>query len=447
MADMTGTEPFITASVEDVNSTTIALTGDKRKLIKYHSNAKATMTVEPHPDYAINEDTYIIRNGSRTGYGTTYTFNNVESNRFTFSAEDERGVVGTKTVTPTMVNYVRLTCNMASSRPDGDGDMRLYCTGNFFNGSFGAKSNSLTVMYEYTGSDGSGDEGYMTVTKSGNTYSAYVNLSDLNYQASYSFVITAVDMLETVTATESGVRSKPVFHWSGNDFAFEVPVAFNGGVDFENIWLKGDGEYKSRGKINFGDAFADDNTTGRVYIAEQTDDEMDIYAYNSVNIETTKKSPSEGERIGINFTTPKFMINGYELTWGDWTPSLNSSAVSSYEFRQGWYQVVGNVVTIGFYLRANCRTGYNSTLLEISGLSDYAPAVGFNGYGGGVVYNVYSPYEYAFQGWAVATDGKITARLQHCDSNGNLVTSSSIYYPNGGGTITLGGTISYLADL
>ena len=95
---VTGAAPIITASVVDVNDDTYELTGDRSRLIKYHSHAKATMEVEGQYGAAINENLLIIRNGSKSGYGYSCTFDFVESDTFTFFAEDERGYVGSETV-------------------------------------------------------------------------------------------------------------------------------------------------------------------------------------------------------------------------------------------------------------------------------------------------------------------------------------------------------------
>lgn len=362
----TGAAPIITASVVDTNSTTTTLTGNSKKLIRYHSNARAMMTAEPQNGAAIDENYYIIRNGSATGYGDDCTFNNVESNVFTFSAEDDRGYVGTATVTADMINYVRLTCNIANGRPDADGDMYLYCSGNYFNGSFGAQSNSLTVNYSYIGSDGKSGNGNMVVSKSGNTYTAYANVSGLNYQATYSFAITATDKLETVTSTKSAVKSKPAFHWGANDFTFEVPVDFKGG------------------------------------------------------------------------------LSGSTISSGTWTPTLtNTGAVSSYTVRQGWYQKLGNVVTIGWQIKANIRSGYDAYRLVIEGVP-FTPKA--NAFGGGVAHNICIVGGHNFEGWCVDTSCQIIARTQPCNnaSTGNLEIGSSSSYPINGGTVTLAGTICYM---
>lgn len=377
----TGAAPIITASVVDTNSSTIALTGDSSRLIRYHSAAKATMSAEPQGGAAIDENLYIIRNGGATGYGKSHTFYEVEAPAFTFSAEDDRGYVGMKTIKVSMVEYVKLTCNMANSEPDADGDMYLSCSGNYFNGSFGAVYNSLTVQYSYTGSDGSYDSGYMAVSTSGNTYSASANLSGLNYQATYSFTITATDELETVTSTKSAVKSKPIFHWGENDFAFEVPVKFNsaGATTFQNL--------------------------------------------NATNLNATN-----------------LKVSGY-TTCGTWTPSLNVSA--SYTAK-GWYQRLGNVVTIGWYIEGYIDSGHSSTKIEISGIPA-TPAT--NAFGGGLAYKAYVTAGHAFECWCVNTDGKITGRTQPCNntSAGNLnVGSETFNYPMGGDTIKLSGTICYM---
>ena len=428
---VTGAAPIITASVVDTNSTTIALTGNSSKLIRYHSNARATMTATPQNGAAINESLCIIRNGNKVNTASSpysWTFNGTESNVFTFSAEDTRGYVGTATVTANMVNYVKLTCNMANTRPDANGDMYLSCSGNYFNGSFGAQFNSLTVRYSYTGSDGSDGGGDMTVSKTGNSYTAYANLSDLNYQTTYSFVITAADLLESVNSTQSAVKSKPIFHWGENDFAFEVPVNFNSAEEMKfkgDLRLKGDENYGNT--LYFGDG-------SWCYIAEETDDDMAIKAAD------------------LNLKVTNLLLNGDSICYGTWTPSLPYA--SSYSVQQGWYQKIGKCVVIGFNIKANCYSNYNTTGVMITGIP-YDPD--FDAFGGGVAYNLYVTGGFSFEGWGVVTEATISnskyynvivPRLQPCNntSAGNLSISSSACYPSGGGQVTLSGTICYMTS-
>lgn len=437
-------DPVVTGYVEDVNPTTLALTGDSSKLVRFYSNAKATMVAEAQKGAVLDEDLYIIRNGDNTGYGTECTFDNVESNVFTFSAEDDRRNIGKDTVTATMIPYVKLTCNMSNNRPDGDGDMNVACTGSFFNGSFGAVSNTLTVQYRYKVSGGSfGSWKNMTVTKSGNSYFASASQTGLDYQSAYVFECQAIDKLETVSSGETTVASRPVFHWSKNDFVFEVPVTFNGGINdgtmpagvddgytFDgdvditgNLRLKGSGNYGNKLRLGDGDY---------CYISEPTDDCMTIHA-KKITLDA-----SSGVYLG-GYTIPV-------VQYGTWTPALSSSAVSSYTTQYGWYSKVNQAVTVGFYVKATCRSGYTSTTVSISGLP-FTPL--YSAAGGGMCSGVYISAGFDFQCFVAETSGSVTTRVQACNntSAGNLSTSASgCFYRSSGGEITLSGTITYMTS-
>lgn len=434
----------ISASVKDTNSKTIALTGNDSVLIKYHSHATASMT--PSSTASIDNDSCIIRNGGITGFGKSYTFNNVESNIFNFSASDARGNTGSKTVTAEMINYVRLTCDIGNDKPDTNGNMSLTCSGNYFNGSFGSVTNTLTVQYRYKTQNGSFSSWTtMSTSKSGNSYTASASLSGLNYQTTYVFETRATDKLTTVTSAESSVKSIPVFHWSEDDFVFEVPVTFNAGAtgieggssgggstggvtsnsvegDFSitgNLRLKGSGNYGNT--LYFGDG-------SYAYIAEQSDDDL-----------TIKSSD-------LNLNVSNLFFNNRSIKYGAWTPTLSSSAISSYSVRQGWYQKVGSVVTIGWQIKATCNSGYSSTSISINGLP-FTPT--YDASGSGVCSGAYVSAGFNFECWVASTGNTITGRVQSCNntSAANLSTSASgLFYSNSGGEITLGGTICYLTN-
>lgn len=433
--------PIVTGAVVDVNSVTIGLTGDSNKLIKYFSNARATMSATPQKGAAINNDFYIVRNGNNTLYGTDVTFNNVESNVFTFSAEDSRGNVGIATVTANMINYIKLTCNISNNRPDGEGNMTVSCSGNFFNGSFGAVTNTLTVQYRYkTANSAFGAWADMTVTKNGNYYYASASLAGLDYQQTYSFETRAIDKLTTISSVESAVQSKPIYHWSKNDFVFEVPVTFNAGFNGEAVeeggtkTINGDlnvtGNMRLKGSGNYGNTLLFGDGT-YCYISEAADDELTIKA--------TK----------INLVANGVYVDGYGipiLDHGIWTPALNSSIVTSYTTQYGWYMKMNQTVTVGFFIKATCRSGYNSTVVSISGLP-YTPM--FSAAGGGMCSGAYLSAGFNFQCFVAETSGSITTRVQPCNNTtaDNIGTSASgVFYRSGGGEITLSGTITYRSN-
>ena len=438
--------PVISASVKDVNSVTVALTGDDKKLVKFYSNAQATMTAEAQKGASIDESLYIIRNGSRTGYGTSYTFNNVEENTFTFSAEDSRGNVGTASLTPTMVEYIKPTCYMTNNRPDVLGNMTVSCYGNYFNQSFGAVANTLTVEYRYKVYGGSYSSwASMTATKSGNAYSATASfvIEDFNQSLYYVFEARAVDKLATGLSTESAVKSMPIFHWGESDFVFEVPVTFNAGVNNSSAvgtvstdqTIDGDlnvtGDLRLKGSGNYGNTlrFGDGNYC---YITEPTDDVMTIHA-NKINLDAPN-----GVYLGSNQIP--------NIYTGSWTPSLNSSAISSYSSQKGWYTKIGQVVSVGFHLKATCRSGYDSTAVTIGGLP-YVPSVASSG--GGMCSGVHVSAGFNFQCYVAETSGSITTRVQACNNTTatSLSTSASgCWYRSGGGEITLSGTITFMTS-
>lgn len=417
--------PTISASVVDTNATTIALTGNSSKLIKYYSNAKATMSVEAQKGASIDGDFNIIRNGDDRGYGTTYTFEKVESNVFNFSAKDSRGNYGSAIVTPEMVDYVKLTCSLSNNRPDADGDMTVACSGNYFDGSFGAVDNSLTVQYRYKVYGGTfGNWTDMSVTTNGNSYYASASITGLDYQSTYSFEARAIDKLTEITSKESSVKSVPVFHWGENDFVFEVPVTFKGTgeqVFSSDLRLKDNANY---GKyLRFGDG-------DYCYIAELTDDVMTIKANR------------------INLVANGVYVDDYAipiLQKGVWTPALNVTP-SSYTTRYGWYSKMGQTVTIGFFIKATCYSGYHTTNISISGVP-FNPM--FSAAGGGMCSGVYINAGFNFQCFVVETNNRITTRVQACNntSSTNLSTSASgCFYRYDGGEITLSGTITYIAN-
>ena len=218
-------KPSISTSIKDTNGTTTALTGDSNKLVKYYSTASVSMSASANKSASMSSCSI---SGSASASGTSSastTVNSISSNSFTFKATDSRGYTTTTTVSPTMVNYVKLTCAMGDNTPSTSGSMTVTASGNYFNGSFGAVSNTLTVQYRYKVSGGS-YSGWtnMTVSKSGNSYSASASLTipDFSYKKTYVFQVQAVDKLITKTTGEKSVKSTPIFDWGQDDFKFNV---------------------------------------------------------------------------------------------------------------------------------------------------------------------------------------------------------------------------------
>lgn len=366
--------PSIFYDIVDVNPDTTRLTGNEKILIKYHSDAKATMNPFVYDGASIYLDTLRIINGNQTAYGSeipfSHTFRNVSSNEFIFSCEDSNNMTGTAKVTADMIDYVKPTCYILNTTIDGDGNLYLQCQGNSFNESFGIVPNVVVARCRYAALEGSMSYSTwqkMNVTRlSSNGYIADISFEGLQYDKNYIFEVAVQDELNTITTTKV-ISSKPIFHWGKDDFTFEVPVSM-----------------------------------------------------------------------------PRLSIGGASIEHGIWTPELDYYAVTSYETCEGWYNKVGNTVSIGFNIKATCDSGYDAEQIIISGLP-FDPK--YRSAGGGLCSGAYVAGNYTFQCFVAETNGTITTRVQSCNNtaNTNLSTSASgCNYRNGGGEVTLSGTITFL---
>ena len=103
-------------------------------------------------------------------------------------------------------------------------------------------------------------------------------------------------------------------------------------------------------------------------------------------------------------------------------------------------------MTVGFYIKATCNSGWNSTEITISGLP-YTPM--YTASGGGMCSGAYVNSGWNFQCFVAETSGIITTRVQSCNHTAsiNLSTSASgCFYCLNGGEITLSGTINFIAN-
>ena len=441
-------DPTATGTVKDINPVTLALTGDENTLIRYASTAAVTAQYTAYKQATLAG--FWIEHNSNIFPETSHVFEKVEGNIFAFHATDSRGNTGESFIQTPMIEYLKLTCNLdTTEKPDTDGVMNLKCSGNFYNDTFGytsaATANTLKIQYRYKlhGFNTTYNEwADMPFTiNDDNTYEAAIVLDGFEYRNTYVFQCRAIDILSDVLSIEYVSKSLPVFHWGEDDFVFEVPVTFNaptigiehptpppdytyggtmdGDLDITgNLRLKGDGNYGN--SIYFGDK-------EYASIQELTDDTLTITA----------------STIKLNGTVK---LNDQTFESGEWYPTLDVARAESYISNYGWYQRIGNVVTAGFFVKADCSTGYHTSLVGLNGLP-FTPVE--TGSGGGMCSGALISGGFNFQCWAVGTNGKITPRVQACNNTTALPLSTSasgLFYPQGGGEITLSGTITFMVE-
>ena len=246
-------KPTVTATVTDSNTTTIALTGNSSTLVKYKSTAVCAATVTAKNSATISS--VKVNGESTTKSGNVYskTISGVSTNSFSIVATDSRGYQTTLSKTATMIDYVLLTCNPTIKRTTPTSNtVSVTLKGNYFRGSFGAISNTLSVRYRYKESSSVSWSAWTTIS-SGITYgsssytvSTSVTINDAySYQKAYDFQVSVRDgqctvsgtttYLTSVSKTVTLSRGTPVFDWGQNDFNINVPLNVEG-----DITIRGD---------------------------------------------------------------------------------------------------------------------------------------------------------------------------------------------------------------
>lgn len=221
--------PTLNPTVVDANEKTIGLTGDADVLVRYFSDAAISFVANALKGATIEKAT--VTNGSQY-LEEDGTIRGVESGAFLFAVTDSRGNIATKTIEKQVIDYTKTSCVIGSNVPNADGDYTFSASGNFFNGSFGAEEANLDVCFRYKEADGEwigGDnDGWLAMTitrRDGNSYSAEINIQNLDYRKTYIFQAKAADQLTSYLTNTKTVKTMPVFDWSEKDFNFNVPVS------------------------------------------------------------------------------------------------------------------------------------------------------------------------------------------------------------------------------
>ena len=254
-------KPTLAPTVEDTGKVSTILTGDGDNIvIKGYNVMSYAIGATARNGATIKSQK--ITCGSKSATAASGTLSYVTSNVFTISAIDSRGFTTTQTITKkTLVNYVAVTCNLAASaileNDTNTTTVNFTISGNWFNGSFGAVTNSLTVQYRYKTNSGSYGS-WITLAipqNASNTYTTSQSITGLDYQNTYTIQARAFDEAYNNGASNTGykvssaktVSSKPVFDWGKEDFNFNVPVKMpqnsyksaNGGLNMNNSDLWG----------------------------------------------------------------------------------------------------------------------------------------------------------------------------------------------------------------
>ena len=256
--------PSVSGTIVDVNNIAVGLTGNSGRLIRFVSTARCTITATAKNSATISEKkingVIVTKN--------TLDIANVEFGTIPFYAKDSRGYETTVNVSADIVPYVVLTSNPRIVRTEqASGKAVLYIDGNYYSGSFGSKSNTLTITAEYkSGGKAISITATPVIGKDGE-YSVEEELNGLEYDSTYTFTITVSDRVSTIEKTVRVGRGIPVFDWGQSDFYFNVlmnmnanritglanPIGSTDAVPFGYVRRKI--SVTSSGKIAIGDTF------------------------------------------------------------------------------------------------------------------------------------------------------------------------------------------------
>lgn len=235
-ANVANSEPTITAGVSDIDTKTTALTGNTSKLVKYYSDASVSVGASALNGASLKE-IYLMHDGKRTDFNigaglSLKTFSNVENSTFTFVVTDSRGYSTQEVIEKPMVDYIKLTCDIRLISATADGTIKLAVSGNYFNQSFGAVVNTLSLSYRMKEQGGNFPVRLTsisnTIVLNGNTYQGTIEVSGLDYKKQYIFQAVATDKLATVYSSQLPVTCDPVFDWGREDFNLNVNFNMNG---------------------------------------------------------------------------------------------------------------------------------------------------------------------------------------------------------------------------
>ena len=217
------------------DSLTKTLSGNSNTIIRYVTDVTITFNAEAQKEAAIYG--YTVRNGSQTEYKAVLynpttvsgsaSFTNCDSALFTTVVEDNRGYSANSSVeVPYFIEYFSPTCRIKAQAPSATGgSTAITAEGIAFNGSFGSKTNTITVQCRFRTVNGTWSSWLtMSATRNGTEYNASTAITGLDYQETYIFEGRIVDQVTTVTSAQVSAKSEPVFDWSEEDFNFNVPV-------------------------------------------------------------------------------------------------------------------------------------------------------------------------------------------------------------------------------
>ena len=239
--------PVISPTITDTNEATASLTNSSSTLVRYVSNANVNAGITTFRGATVSS--VIVINGSQKMDKESGTFTKVTDKDFHITVTDSRGITANKTVTVPFVEYIMPTCNIKTSRPNVGGEMSFNVSGYCYDGSFGITGgqNNFYVAYRYKPSGGEfGNWVPINTSLAGNSYSADIELTGLDYKKTYVIEAEVRDSLFSIAAVPVSSKGEPIFDWDNASMNINVPLTIT-----QSIHVPSNGFYVEDTPIDF----------------------------------------------------------------------------------------------------------------------------------------------------------------------------------------------------
>lgn len=230
-AFVVNSNPTISGTVEDTNTSAIQATGNKNKLIRYISNAKVVITATAKNSATISSVKVV--SGSQTKTTATSTINSVDSGTFNLSCVDSRGLSASATITKTLVEYIKpVITGVILNRPSTTSNtINASVQGLCFNGNFGIGNNTFELKWRYKKSTETTWSSYtvVTATRTGNNFNFSGELGkNFSYTEAFNFEFVLSDYFMSNTYSATVTRGLPIIDIGKDDINVNGALNENG---------------------------------------------------------------------------------------------------------------------------------------------------------------------------------------------------------------------------
>lgn len=310
------TNPIVSATYIDTNATTIALTGDSSKIVKYISKPKVTITAQAQQQADISSYSTIWGNSSSTTQETTF-INGIDSNILQVSAKDSRKWVGNISydITENYIEYIKLGFEKFTlERPETTSNtINANVNGVWFNGNFGISNNTLELKFRYKEKNGEyGEYQNVSLTTEDNKFSFSGSIGDVyNYQKQYDFEFVLSDKVMSLITTFNVTSGESI-----------IRVA--------ETYVRILGDVRIRGNVTINDNPVAFYPVGAIYMSVDSTNPSEIFG-------GTWEEFGKG-RVLVGVDTSQNEFNEVEKTGGTKTHKLSINEIPKHQHNLPYYK-------------------------------------------------------------------------------------------------------------